>query len=100
MTKMIALEKELPGVTADQFAPLLKDEARKVWQLYQEGVIREIYFRQDEHSAVIILECESVSQAELILQSLPLVKAGLIRFELIPLVPYPGFARLFEASQA
>jgi len=30
------------------------------------------------------------------LSSLPLVEQGLIRFELIPLVAYPGFARLFE----
>jgi hypothetical protein len=29
------------------------------------------------------------------LGTLPLVKAGLISFELMPLVPYPGFARLF-----
>jgi hypothetical protein len=26
------------------------------------------------------------------------VRAGLIRFELFPLVPYLGFARLFEAK--
>ena len=30
------------------------------------------------------------------LETLPLVQAGLIRFEVIPLVPYPGFGRLFE----
>ena len=29
---------------------------------------------------------------------LPLVAAGLIRFELIPLAPYPGFARLFASA--
>jgi len=34
-------------------------------------------------------------RAEAALDSLPLVQAGLIRFELIPLSPYPGFARLF-----
>ena len=29
------------------------------------------------------------------LDSLPLVQAGLIHFDVIPLVPYPGFMRLF-----
>ena len=30
------------------------------------------------------------------LDTLPLVRAGLITFELVPLAPYPGLARLFE----
>jgi hypothetical protein len=42
------------------------------------------------------LECRDATEANDILDSLPLVKAGLIAFDLIPLVPYPGFARLFE----
>jgi hypothetical protein len=29
------------------------------------------------------------------IDSLPLVAAGLIDFDLVPLKPYPGFARLF-----
>ena len=33
------------------------------------------------------------------LDSLPLVQAGLIRFEVIPLVPYPGFERLLEKER-
>ena len=34
-----------------------------------------------------------------ILATLPLVQEGLITFELIPLAPYPGFARLFEQDR-
>ena len=63
----------------------------------QAGVFRELYFRQDRPEAVLILECADVEEAEGALNSLPLVKAGLITFEIIPLVPYPGFARLFAA---
>ena len=94
--KIIAIEKEKDGVTGEQFHPHLKSEAGKVWELVQEGVIREIYFRDDRSEAVLILECENTADAETILHSLPLVKEGLITFELIPLRPYPGFARLFE----
>ena len=46
--------------------------------------------------AVLILECTDKETAHQILDSLPLVQAGLIEFEAIPLVPYPGFERLFE----
>ena len=45
-----------------------------------------------------MLESESVKEAGRILATLPLVEAGLIDFELIPLTAYPGFARLFESN--
>ena len=94
--KILALEHELPGATAEKFQQFTKAEARKVWELHQTGIIRELYFRADKNDAVLILECASVIEAQEILATLPLVKAGLISFEVIPLKAYPGFARLFE----
>jgi hypothetical protein len=44
----------------------------------------------------LILECADTNEAQHLLESLPLVQAGLIRFDVIPLIPYPGFERLFE----
>jgi muconolactone delta-isomerase len=94
--KIIALEKDLPGRTPDEFTPSLKRaEAIRVWELQQSGVLREIYFRQERSSAILILECEHADAARQVLATLPLVQAGLIDFEVIPLVPYTGFARLF-----
>ncbi len=97
--KIIAIEHEMPGARAEQFEPHLQAEARHVWDLYQSGLIREAYFRADRSEAVLILECPTFDDASLALDSLPLVQAGLIRFELIPLSPYPGFARLFRQSE-
>jgi muconolactone delta-isomerase len=97
--KILALEHECPDIVSDAFTPvLLRQEAAKAWELHQSGVIRELYFRQDRHAAVLALECADVAEAQAFLNTLPLVQAGLITFELIPLIPYPGFARLFEAS--
>jgi muconolactone delta-isomerase len=94
--KILAIEHELPGVTSADFTPgLTRAEAARAWELYQAGTFREIYFCRDYPSAVLILECADVAEAEEILGTLPLVKAGLITFELMPLIPYPGFARLF-----
>lgn len=94
--KLIALEHEQPDVTPEQFTPdLLTAEARRVYDLQQAGVIREIHFRADRNEAVLILECDSLDAARAALASLPLVEAGLITFEIIPLRPYPGLARLF-----
>jgi hypothetical protein len=93
--KIIALERETPGVTTEQFKPYLMAEAVKLWDLYQAGLVRESYFRQDLSTAVLVLECTGLDEARAKLGELPLVQAGLIDFDLIPLKPYPGFARLF-----
>jgi muconolactone delta-isomerase len=93
--KILAMEIEVGGVKPEQFELHLKAEAQRVWELYQSGVIRELYFRADRSEAVLMLECTDINEAQQILQSLPLVQAGLIAFEIIPLIPYPGFVRLF-----
>lgn len=93
--RLIAIEHEMPGVRAADFQPHLKAEARRAWDLYCAGNIREMYFTRDDHRAVLMLECNGEEEAEELLASLPLVQNGLIRFELLPLRPYDGFSRLF-----
>ena len=94
--KILALEIEIPGSTSDDFRKYSEAEAKKAWELQQEGFIREIYFRADENSAVLVLEADGLEDAQIRLTELPLVKHELTRFELIPLRAYPGFERLFK----
>jgi muconolactone delta-isomerase len=94
--RVLAIERAVPGVDDAAFtAELGRAEARRVWDLHQAGVLRELSFRADEEAAVLGLECDDVGAAEGVLATLPMVRAGLIRFELIPLRAYPGFGRLF-----
>ena len=93
--KIIALEHELPNATTEGFQQYAKDEARKVWDLVQAGMVRETYFRADRSEAVLVLECQTVDEAREALSALPFVKNQLITFELIPLKAYSGFERLF-----
>jgi len=95
--KILALEVDAPGADGGAYtAALLQAESRRAWELLQAGVFRELYFRADRHAAVLVLECASTEEAQAVLATLPLVAAGLIAFEVIPLAPYPGFARLFS----
>ncbi len=94
--KILALEREKPGLTAEDFEPHLMGEAQTVWKLMQEGYIREIYFTQEHHTAVIMLETADKTEANKILGKLPLVSAGLIEFDILSLEPYDGFERLFR----
>jgi hypothetical protein len=96
--RILAIERQMAGIADDRFTPELRAaEARQAWALYQDGVIRELYFHADEPMAVLILECADLAQADAALESLPMVSAGLIEFEVLPLRAYPGFARLFGA---
>jgi len=97
--KVLAREKPVSGVVESQFTrELLLAEAAKAWELYQSSVLREIYFSEGEREAFLILECDGAEDARGHLSQLPLVRAGLIDFEVIPLVPYDGFARLFASG--
>ncbi len=93
--KILAIERERQGPRAEDFQPYLRAEAARAWELYVSGVFRELYFDRDQQNAVLMLECADVVEASEVLNTLPLVQAGLITFDIIPLVPYPGFARLF-----
>ncbi len=94
--KILAIERAVRGANFGAFTPeLARAEALRAWALYQEGVVRELYFRADKTEAVLVLECTDVEEAATVLATLPMVQAGLITFELIPLRAYPGFARLF-----
>ena len=99
--KILAIEHDPPGVSDDQFTEsLLRDEAQRAWELHQAGIIRELYFRADRAEAILVLECVDVDEARSVLGTLPLVREKLIGFEVIPLMAYPGFARLFASSEA
>ena len=96
--KILALEHELPDAQADTFQKYAQEEAGKVWELYQAGVVRELYFRADRSDAILMLECATVEEAEKFLSELPFVREGLITFEQIPLKAYSGFERLFAIA--
>lgn len=98
--KILALEKDTPGLTPADFQPHLSVEAACVWQLVKAEIIRETYFNPLDHTAVLIMECHDLDEAGVALATLPLVKAGLIHFELIPLTPYTGFERLFAFERS
>jgi hypothetical protein len=94
--KILALEVENYPVHWNEVEPaLLQSEAKRVFDLEQQDLIRHIYFRADTKSAVIEWEADSISTVNKLINDFPLVKAGFIHFEVFPLIPYTGFNRLF-----
>lgn len=93
--KFLAIEKEIDNSDWSDTEGVLRYEAQHAYNLYLEGTIREIYFNE-ENCAVLIVECENKTAATELLAAFPLVKAGLIEFELTELRPYTGFKRLIQ----
>jgi len=93
--KLLAIEQETSSVNWDNESEVLINESYQVYHLFQEGIIRDIYFTENEN-AVIILECASKEEAVNLLSTLPLVKAGFITFEVMELRPYSGFDRIIQ----
>ena len=97
--KILALDKLVEGVDPQRdIVPLLRNEATIVWQRIVEGSVREIYSRGDRGGAALILEAEDVDAARRLLAEQPLVKAGFVEFDLIPLLPYRQLGMLFASA--
>jgi len=93
--KILAIEREVKGAKWDTVGDLLKNEARHVFELYLSDILREIYFTENKN-AVLVLESTDKSTAKKVLDSFPLVEAGMIKFELMELRPYNGYERLIN----
>ena len=93
--KILAISKESENADWSSETDTLKAEAHRVYDLYLDGCLREIYFTE-EQDAVLILECESTAKAIELLDTLPLVKRGLISFRVMQLMPYTGYGRILE----
>jgi len=93
--RLLCLDIPQPGATFEKYQPHLLNEVRHVWQLYKDGPVRDIYFRQDRPGVAIIAECESVEAVRKVLAEFPLAKAGLIDWDVIPLGPFTNWGALF-----
>ncbi len=93
--KILCLDRPLPGATFEKYQPHLLDEVRHTWAAYKSGLVREIYFRQDRPGVAIMAEATSVEEAKKAFADFPLVKAGLIDWEAIPLGPFGNWELLF-----
>jgi hypothetical protein len=78
------------GVTRDQVMAVMPAEIRQTVQLYLNGKVREWYSRGDGRGAVFLLDSKDVTEAQAIMEGLPLAQEQLMDHEYIavgPLMP-------------
>ena len=95
--KLLAIGRLRQGADAGEIARYASQEMHALWQLYRDGVVREMY-SPGAPGAVLVLETAARKEAEAALASLPLAADGLIVFELIELHPFSAFEVLFAAQ--
>lgn len=89
--QILALNKPTPTATLEQLMAMVNQEAARGWELYKTGLYRQMYNRADTPGVILMLEAEDIATAQAALNTLPMVEAGLIEFDLIPLKPFEVF---------
>jgi hypothetical protein len=79
----------------EQVLPVVKPEAAKVWELYASDRLRSIHYIADKSGAVLLCEATNLEEINAIIAQLPMAQAGVMQFEVIPLLPYTGTEELF-----
>jgi len=90
ITAVIASLTVKAGVTREQVMAVMSTEIRQTVQLYLSGKIRQWYSRGDGRGAIFVLDCKDVSEAEAIMEDLPLARQNLMDHEYVavgPLLP-------------
>jgi hypothetical protein len=66
---------------------IMPSEVRETVKLYLAGKIDSWYVRKDQPGVVFLMNVGTVKEAHDLLEALPLGKAGIMEFELIPIGP-------------
>jgi len=100
VTEVIAMTRLKPGVALPDVMKLVQEEVRVAVQLYLDGRIDQWYTRSDGRGAVLFLRCKTADEAKAVLADLPLVKAGYLDVEYIPVGPFSGLRNLMRPQPA
>ena len=91
----LVITHDKPNVKWKEQELLLKQEAKVLWDLQKNRIIRNIWFTKKSREAILIIESEDSIRTKEIIDTFPLVKAGLITYDIVELVAYDGYERLF-----
>ena len=89
-----------PGITRDQIMKVMPAEVRATVRLYLDGKIQQWYSRGDGKGVIFILDIKQVSEAQALLNELPLAKAKLVDDEYMPIGPLTPLGMLLGTAAA
>jgi hypothetical protein len=93
--KVMAIASPKAALTPELLKPHMPKEVPHTLSLYLEGKIEQFWFRE-KAGPIFLMNVASVDEAKATLDTLPLVAAGLMSYELMPVGPLAPLGRLIE----
>jgi hypothetical protein len=93
--QFLIIGRIVTGTEIEQVLPFVKPEAAKVWELYANDRLRSIHYIADKSGAVLLCEANDAEEINTITAQFPMAQAGVMQFEVLPLLPYTGTEALF-----
>ncbi len=85
--QILAISNIKEGATREKVGQHGADEVKHTLGAYLDGKIRNFWYQKNRPGVVFILESKDEAEARSVVDELPLVVAGVVDFDLIPLQP-------------
>ena len=96
--KVFAIGNFTKPITDEQRAQIMPREVPDTLRLYLDGVIEQMFFRQDKPGVVFLMNVDSIEKAKTITDKMPLVEAGLLQDEYLPVGPLKPLGLLLQGN--
>lgn len=96
--KVFAIGAITTPPTSERQVQIMTKEVPDTLQLYLDGKIEQFWFRQDRPGVIFLMNVESVEDAKMTVDKLPLTAGGFMTFDLIPAGPLAPLAQLIQGK--
>jgi hypothetical protein len=86
----------LKPLTPEQQQTYLPKEVPATLQIYLNGKMEQFWLRDDNAGVIFLMSVDSVAEADALLKALPLGRANLITFALMPIGPLTPLGMLIK----
>jgi hypothetical protein len=86
----------LKPLTPEQEQTYLPKEVPATLQIYLDGKMEQFWLREKNAGVIFLMNVDSVAEADALLKGLPLGRASLLTFELMPIGPLTPLGMLIK----
>jgi hypothetical protein len=94
--KVFAIGSIVRPVSDEDKKEIMPKEVPATLKHYLDGKIEQFWSRQDAPGVIFLMNVESVDQAKKELDSLPLVRGGFAKYDLLPVGPLAPMGLLIQ----
>jgi muconolactone delta-isomerase len=94
--KVFAIGSIVKPPTEEQKQQVMPKEVPHTLKLYLEGKLEQFWFRQDIPGTFFLFDVESTDEAKKILEAMPIVTGGFLKYEVYPVGPLAPLGLLLQ----